>query len=91
MADNEEIEDNIEEPLTKPKKPRTPKQIEAFEKVKEKRKQNIELKKQEKLLNSAKLLVEEETKKQSSLKPIEEIVSESESEEEEIIVAKSKT
>ena len=74
MADNEEIEENIEEveieaPLTKPKKPRTQKQIEAFEKVKEKRRQNIKAKKQEKLLNSAKLLVEEEMKRKKQSAP----------------------
>ena len=61
MSDNEEIEaieENIEEPLTKPKKPRSQKQVEAFEKVKEKRRTNIEAKKQQKLLESAKLLIE---------------------------------
>jgi hypothetical protein len=45
MADNEEIEENIEEveaPLTKPKRQRTQKQMEAFEKVKQKRKADIE-------------------------------------------------
>ena len=61
MSDNEAIEaieENIEEPLTKPKKPRSQKQVEAFEKVKEKRRTNIEAKKQQKLLESAKLLIE---------------------------------
>lgn len=53
---NEEI--NEEVPLTKTKKPRSQKQMEAFEKVKEKRRANIEAKKQEKLLESAKMLVE---------------------------------
>jgi hypothetical protein len=59
-SDNEAIEEINEEPLTKPKvkKPRSQAQIEAFEKVKERRKQNLEVKKQEKLLNSAKLLLE---------------------------------
>ncbi len=60
MSDNEAIEENIEEtvevPLTKQKKPRSQAQIEAFEKVKEKRKANLEVKKQEKLLNSAKII-----------------------------------
>ncbi len=55
MSDNEEIEENIEEPLTKPKKQRTQKQMEAFEKVKEKRRSNIEAKKQQKLIDSAKI------------------------------------
>jgi hypothetical protein len=84
MADNEEIEENIEEveaPLTKPKRQRTQKQMEAFEKVKQKRKADIELKKQEKLINSAKVLIEEQAKKQSS-----EV--DSDGEEEEIIVVR---
>ena len=65
MDDNEEIEENNEESLTKTKRGNELKQIEAFEKVKEKRRQNIESKKQEKLINS-KILVEEEMKKQSA-------------------------
>ena len=66
MSDNSENEGNeesLEVPLTKQKKPRSQAQIEAFEKVKEKRKQNLEAKKQEKLINSAKLILEEETKR----------------------------
>ena len=66
MSDNSENEGNeesLEVPLTKQKKPRSQAQIEAFEKVKEKRRQNLESKKQEKLLNSARLLLEEETKR----------------------------
>ena len=47
------------------KKPRSQAQIEAFEKVKEKRRQNLEAKKQEKILNSAKLLIEQESKVKS--------------------------
>ena len=61
-SENEDIEESLEVPLTKQKKPRSQAQIEAFEKVKEKRRQNLEAKKQEKLINSAKLLLEEETK-----------------------------
>lgn len=77
ISENEQIEEIKEEnigasptktptpsgigPLTKPKRQRSQKQIEAFERVKEKRKQNIEAKKKEKLLNSAKLLVESQT------------------------------
>ena len=64
ISENEVIEENSEEvPLTKQKKPRSQAQVEAFEKVKEKRRQNLESKKQEKLLKSAKLLIEEENKK----------------------------
>lgn len=97
MSDNEAIEENIEVPLTKQKKPRSQAQIEAFEKVKEKRKANLEAKKQEKLLNSAKLLlqsseanVEEPIKKpiKTKGKPQPPPQSESESEEEVIVVKK---
>lgn len=66
-SENEVIEENIEEPLTKPKRPRTQKQMEAFEKVKEKRRANIEAKKEEKLLQSAKLLIEKQT---NSITPV---------------------
>jgi hypothetical protein len=61
ISENEQIEEIKEVPLTKPKRERTQKQIEAFERVKEKRRQNIEAKKKEKLLNSAKLLVESQS------------------------------
>ena len=63
ISENEGNEESLEVPLTKQKKPRSQAQIEAFEKVKEKRRQNLEAKKQEKLINSAKLILEEETKK----------------------------
>jgi hypothetical protein len=99
-SDNEPIEDNLEVPLTKSKKPRSQAQIEAFEKVKEKRRQNLEAKKQEKILNSAKLILEEETKKKSEKLPSKKKVKhvepepepepESESEEEVIVVKKAK-
>ena len=62
-SENEDIEESLEVPLTKQKKPRSQAQIEAFEKVKEKRRQNLKAKKQEKLINSAKLILEEETKR----------------------------
>ncbi len=97
-SENETIEESLEVPLTKQKQPRSQAQIEAFEKVKEKRRQNLEVKKQEKLINSAKLILEEETKRvpvKSALKkkvkhiePVPEPKSESDSEEEEIIIVK---
>ena len=50
IYENEATEEiNEEVPLTKIKKQRTQKQMEAFEKVKQKRKENLEAKKQEKL------------------------------------------
>ena len=94
IVSNEQVT-NIEEPLTKPKKPKTAKQLEAFEKVKEKRKQNIESKKQQKLIESAKLLIEQ-SQKQPQPAPkkepkYEQIKQEdSDSEEEIIVVKKSK-
>jgi hypothetical protein len=114
ISETEAIEENFEVPLTKEKKPRSQAQVEAFEKVKEKRRLNLEAKKQEKLLNSAKLLIEEENKKKLKLLeprvpvkppsrqskkyggkgerrvPYVEPESESESEEEIIVVKKAK-
>ena len=97
MADiyeNEETEEiNEEVPLTKIKKQRTQKQMEAFEKVKQKRKENLEAKKQEKLINSAKILIEEETKRNpisKRIKPVEREIDTEEEEEEVIIVKKTK-
>ena len=62
ISDNEAIQESLEVPLTKQKKPRSQAQIEAFENVKEKRRLNLETKRQEKILNSAKLLIDEENK-----------------------------
>jgi hypothetical protein len=99
ISENEQIEEIKEVPLTKPKRERTQKQIEAFERVKEKRKQNIEAKKKEKLLNSAKLLVESQSavnreipqmgKKVVRKKIVEPLPEESESESEEEIIVKT--
>ena len=67
MLDNEEVEKPIEDnnemddgELTKPKvkKNRTPAQVEAFKNVIKKRQDNIKLRKEEKIIQSAKLLVE---------------------------------
>ena len=55
-SENENIEESLEVPLTKQKKPRSQAQIEAFEKVKEKRRQNLEAKKQEKIINIIKFI-----------------------------------
>jgi hypothetical protein len=54
----EEIDETESVPLTKPKKPRTAKQLEQFKKTQEKRLANIELKKKQKKIEAAKLLVE---------------------------------
>ena len=89
----EDIEEN--EPLTK-KKPRSEKQIEAFKNAMKKRADNIELKKQEKLIKASEILVKNsklpdapiETPKPKVKKVIQH-ESETESEEE-IIIVKSK-
>ena len=90
----EEMEEN--EPLTK-KKPRSEKQIEAFKNAMKKRADNIELKKQEKLVKASEILV-----KNSKLPPVSPIETpkpkhkkviqhESETEsDEEIIIVKAK-
>jgi hypothetical protein len=90
----EETEEN--EPLTK-KKPRSEKQIEAFKNAMKKRADNIELKKQEKLVKASEILVK--NAKMPAVPPIETpkpkfkkiIQHESETEsEEEIIIVKAK-
>ena len=58
----EDIEDNMEErsddnQITKPKKPRSEKQIEAFEKAMAKRKENVEKRKEETLIQASEILV----------------------------------
>lgn len=109
---NQQIEQTIDEPLTKPKKPRTAKQLEAFKKVQEKRQQNIKEKNEQKLIEGAKLMLQQEKLKQvipptpvqdfqppkPKLNPKKhEILSEytevdqSDSEEEVVIVKKSKS
>ena len=99
MADIVEIENNIDEikdeqddgllTKTKIKKPRTTKKIEAFKEVIEKRKQNIALRKDEKLIKSAQLLVDNSKKQKQVVLPVVPPV-ESESEDEQIIIVKSK-
>jgi hypothetical protein len=54
----QDIQDINNDTLTKPKKPRSQKQILSFEKTMRLRKENIEKRKEEKLLESAKLLLE---------------------------------
>ena len=60
----QETEDDIEinTPLSKPKKPRSEKQIMAFEIAKQKRAANIEKKKEEKMVESAKLILSKQPK-----------------------------
>ena len=93
----EDIVDNIvdheedDNKLTKPKKQRSEKQIEAFRKVMDKRKENIQIKKEEKLIKASEILVKNAIKK--DVKPSKKIIQQeesSDSEEEEIIIVKSK-
>ena len=87
MEDNEELT----EPLTKPKKPRSQKQIEAFQEAIRKRTENVELRKQEKLIKASEILVNNSKQKQV-LKPIpqKQVQLSSSSSEEEIIIVKAK-
>ena len=93
---NEEMEDT-NEPLTKPKKPRSELQIQAFKNAMKKRTDNIELKKQEKLIKASEILVKNsklpidapiQTPKPKIKKVIQQ-ESETELDEEIIIVKKS--
>lgn len=96
---NSDIDDN--EPLTKPKKIRSVKQIEAFKTTMEKRALNIETRKHEKLVKASSLLVEENNKKQIIITPplmppkykhkkqVQESDTEDSETEEEIIIVKA--
>ena len=89
MEENEEIT----EPLTKPKKPRSQKQIEAFQETIRKRTENVELRKQEKLIKASQILVNN-SKLKPVVKPIPpkqvHLSSSESSSEEEIIIVKAK-
>ena len=98
----EEISKNKEEieemdeigSLTKPKKVRTDKQIDAFKEAMKKRAENIELRKHEKLVKASEILVnnskkEVTPKNKEFMKQVKKPVYES-SESEEIIIVKSK-
>ena len=78
----EDIEE-INTPLTKPKKPRSDKQIEAFKIAMQKRAESIAKKKEDQIYQSAKLLIEKQQK--------EELVEDSESEPEPEPIKKSKS
>ena len=89
MEENEEIT----EPLTKPKKPRSQKQIEAFQETIRKRTENVELRKQEKLIKASEILVNN-SKLKPVVKPVPpkqvQLSSSESSSEEEIIIVKAK-
>jgi hypothetical protein len=102
----QEIEPEIETdsgPLTKPKKPRSQAQVDAFQVVMQKRAQNVALRKEDKLIKASEILVKAnrpqiieapiETpaptpRKKAPPKQIQ--LSESEESEEEIIIVKAK-
>lgn len=77
MSDSNDTENIGQPPLLKQKAPRPPqsqKQREAFQKAAAKRAENIKLKKEEKLLNAQKALLEKEGYvKASSIPPVETI------------------
>lgn len=74
MSDSNDTENIVQPPLLKQKAPRPPqsqKQREAFQKAAAKRAENIKLKKEEKLLNAQKALLEKEGYvKASSIPPV---------------------
>ena len=97
-SNTEDLEESSE-PLTKPKKPRSQKQMDAFQEALRKRAVNVELRKQEKLIKASEILVQKaKMEKPIPLPPAtpraraKSIVQESESgsDEEEIIIVKSK-
>jgi len=92
IVDQEYEEEESEKKLTKskPKKPRSEKQMKAFQEVMNKRKQNIEKRKEEKLVEASKILVKNSIKE---VKPKKKIIQQQEEEsdtEEEIIIVKAK-
>jgi hypothetical protein len=97
ISKNKEEIEEIEEigSLTKPKKPRTDKQIDAFKEAMKKRAENIELRKNEKLVKASEILVnnskkEVTPKNKEFMKQVKKPVYESSESEEEIIIVKSK-
>ena len=89
---DQEYDDESEKKLTKskPKKPRSEKQMKAFQEVMNKRKENIQKRKEEKLVEASKILVKNSIRE---VKPKKKIVQQEESEsetEEEIIIVKAK-
>ena len=78
---------------TKPKKPRTEAQMNAFKEVMKKRAENIEIKKHEKLIKASEILVnnsKKEVKTKEFIKQVKPPVYETSSSEEEIIIVKAK-
>jgi hypothetical protein len=74
----------------KPRAPKTPAQLEAFQKAMQKRKANIEIKKQEKKVEASKILLENDIKPKEvvkkSRKPRTVVIEESESDDEPNVV-----
>jgi hypothetical protein len=91
IEDNNIELDDGEITKTKVKKARTPAQVEAFKEVLKKRQDNIKIRKDEKLIQSAKLLVEKNisisTPQVKTRKVIQQV--QEESEDEEIIIVKA--
>jgi hypothetical protein len=91
IEDNNNELDDGEITKTKVKKARTPAQVEAFKEVLKKRQDNIKIRKDEKLIQSAKLLVEKNisisTPQVKTRKVIQQV--QEESEDEEIIIVKA--
>jgi hypothetical protein len=98
LSKNKEEIEEIEEigSLTKTKKPRTDKQIDAFKEAMRKRAENIEIRKNEKLVKASEILVNNSKKditpkNKEFMKQVKKPIYQSESEsEEEIIIVKAK-
>jgi hypothetical protein len=89
--ENQEINQDINEiPLLKAKKPRTVKQMEAFEKLRQKRTDNIANKKELMKIEASKILLAADIKI-DKLKPKKEREPDTSSSEEEIVIRKSKS
>ena len=92
IVDNIVEEDDNQLTKSKPKKPRSEKQIQAFKEVMNRRKENIEIKKEQKLIEASQILVKANAKR--IVKPSKEIIQQQEKiesdTEEEIIIIKSK-
>ena len=91
IEDNNNEVDDGEITKTKVKKPRTPAQMNAFKEVLKKRQDNIKIRKDEKLIQSAKLLVENNISVNTPKIKVKKVIQQvqEESEEEEIIIVKA--
>jgi hypothetical protein len=77
------------QPVIKEKKPRSEKQLEAFKRTQEKRKENIALKKEQKEIEASKILLKHKITEKPKIKP-QKYESDSEEEEEKVIIVEKR-